>query len=130
MTRALPGDSPRLTYAGRCDFPVVPPKAQRKGSHDEGLSTITAPTVGMQISHRLYSEVSQEGVVYGAAERPGASVSGTSATEGMSGGGGTFTVGSCPYVGEYSAQVCGGGDCGLPEGEEGDSYCPDVSGQG
>ena len=24
------GDSQRLTYAGRCDFPVVPPKAQRK----------------------------------------------------------------------------------------------------
>ena len=32
--RLCRGDSQRLTYAGRCDFPVVPPKAQRKGSQE------------------------------------------------------------------------------------------------
>ena len=47
--------------------------------------------MGMQISPRLYSEVSEEGVVYGATERPGARVSGTGATQGVSGGGGAFT---------------------------------------
>src|SRR4026209_482693 len=97
------GDSQRLTYAGRCDFPVVPPKAQRKGSHDERLSTITAHTMGMQISPCLYSEVSEEGVVSGAAERPGARVSGPGAPQGVSGGGGAFTIGSCAYAGEYPA---------------------------
>src|SRR5262249_33487882 len=102
------------------------PKAQRKGSHDEGLPTITAPTVGMQISHRLYSKVSPKGVVYGTAERTRAGVSGTGATQGVSGGGGAFTCGSCPYVSEYSAQVCSCGHCGLSEREECDSYCPNI----
>src|SRR5689334_774364 len=128
--RLCRGDSQRLTYTGRCDFPVVPPKAQRKGSHDEGLPTITAHALGMQISYRLYSEVSEESVVYGLTERPWARVPGTRATEGVSSGGGAFAVGSCPYVSEYSPQVRGGGDCGVSEGEECDSYCPDVPGQG
>ena len=39
----------------------------------------------------------------GAAERPGARVSGPGAPQGVSGGGGAFTIGSCAYAGEYSA---------------------------
>jgi hypothetical protein len=78
------GDSQRLTYAGRWDFPLVPPKAQRKGSHDAGLPTLTAHTLGMQISPRLYPEVAEKGLVHGPAQRTGAGVSGPSAAEGGS----------------------------------------------
>src|SRR5262249_55521860 len=113
---------------------VCPPRCAAQGTTErkahEGLSTFTAHSMGVQISYRLYSQVSAQGVVYGATDGLGSSVSGPGPTERVSGGRRAFAAGSCPHVNAYSPQVCSGGHCGVCEGEECDSYCADVSGQG
>ena len=119
-----------MTSAGRCGFPVVPPKAQRKGSHADGLSTITAPPVGMQISPRLYPEVSPQALVCRAAERLGIRVSGPRPAERRAGGGRAPPARSGPQVGEGPAEGCGRGHCRVAEREECESYGAAVSRQG
>src|ERR1044071_4096823 len=117
IVRALPGDSQSLTVTGVGNSL---PSVNRSKAHGEETVHERLPKpkpyeVGMQISRRLYSEVSPQGGVWTTAPPPGRGVPRVSAPEREPDRRGASAGRSGAYVAQYSAQVCGSASGGVSQ---------------
>ncbi len=83
----------------------------------------------MQISHRVYTEVSEESVVWADTAGVGDGLSGPGPAKGMRDPRGASDARSCAYVDLDPAKVFGGASDGVHEGEDGDPHCSGVGGE-
>ena len=74
--------------------------------------------VGKQVSYRVDTEISEEGVVQGTTPGVGAGIEGFGRAERMRDRGRAIDGGSCAYPDLNTAEVCGIASGGLPEREE------------
>ena len=127
---ALPGRHSKFDRSGNGNQPLSrePLKVQRKRGYRERRREIIPHAVGVQVSCRVYTEMSAKESVPGVKETPGAGFSGIGPTEGKLDRRRPLVFGPCTYVGEYSAEICGVAGGGVCEGEKCDSHSEELWG--
>ena len=83
----------------------------------------------MQISYRVYTEVSEESVVWADTAGVGDGLSGPGPAKGMRDPRGASDARSCAYVDLDPAEIFGGASDGVHEGQDGDPHCSGVGGE-